>query len=493
MSVLERGVTLDGLFRANAAARPTAIAISDPSNRASFTDGVALRLSYAEVDARVERLALRLGSFGMPLGSVVAVQLPNISESVIALLAILRAGMIAAPVPTLWRKSDLVASLGELAPRAFIALSHLDGERPAEMVCAAAGELFDLSFPCAFGQDVPDGFIALDREDELTGGESQQAAQADLSLAALVTFDTDADGYFAVRRSDAQWVAAGLSALLECNVKAQATIINTLPLNSLAGIGAAFIPWLLSGGTLELVHGHAPEAVRSAAIAGGAHLVAPAAALPDLTRQPAQRFSSCLAVHRGGWRQAFDFSNLSCESVVDFHCFGEIAAVALARDTPAQARAVPLGGIVAQSAAITGPVTIESRLTEGQIWFRGPMVPREVFPAAAVSRLKQDAEGFVCTGFTSHSDGNGGLVVDAGPEQVVAIGGLRFGLNDLRTRFSACGEDIKVGAIDDPLLGQRLHIEAAKPDLALAAMHAAGHSPLVIDAMAGAVCDRPAR
>src|SRR5690606_12629292 len=120
MSVLEHGVTLDGLFRANAAARPTAIAISDPSNRASFTDGVALRLSYAEVDARVERLALRLGSFGMPAGSVVAVQLPNISESVIALLAILRAGMIAAPVPTLWRKSDLVASLGELAPRAFI-------------------------------------------------------------------------------------------------------------------------------------------------------------------------------------------------------------------------------------------------------------------------------------------------------------------------------------------------------------------------------------
>jgi hypothetical protein len=171
--------------------------------------------------------------------------------------------------------------------------------------CAhAAGELFDLSFPCAFGQDVPDGFIALDREDELTGGESQQAAQADLGAAALVTFDTDADGYFAVRRSDAQWIAAGLSALLECNIKAQATIINTLPLNSLAGIGAAFIPWLLSGGTLELVHGHAPEAVRSAAIAGGAHLVAPAAALPDLpgNRHNVSRPASQYTAAGGGKR-----------------------------------------------------------------------------------------------------------------------------------------------------------------------------------------------
>jgi hypothetical protein len=54
MSVLEPCITLDGLFRANAAARPTAIAVSDPSNRGSFTDGVALRLSYTEVNARVE-------------------------------------------------------------------------------------------------------------------------------------------------------------------------------------------------------------------------------------------------------------------------------------------------------------------------------------------------------------------------------------------------------------------------------------------------------
>jgi hypothetical protein len=62
------------------------------------------------------------------------------------------------------------------------------------------------------------------------------------------------------------------------------------------------------------------------------------------------------------------------------------------------------------------------------------------------------------------------------------VGGLRFGLNDLRLRFSECGNDIKVTAIDDPLLGQRLNIEAANPDATIAMMRAAGHSPLMIEA-----------
>jgi acyl-CoA synthetase (AMP-forming)/AMP-acid ligase II len=109
---LAGGVSLDALFRANAAARPDAIALADSPNREKFTDGAPLRLTYTEVNERIDRLSRRLISFAMPAGSLVAVQLPNLVEAIVSLLAISRSGLVAAPVPMLWRRSDLVAALG---------------------------------------------------------------------------------------------------------------------------------------------------------------------------------------------------------------------------------------------------------------------------------------------------------------------------------------------------------------------------------------------
>lgn len=481
------GVSLDGLFRANAAARPDAIALVDPANRASFTDGTPLRLSYSAANERVERLSRRLISLGMPAGSVVAVQLPNISEAAISILAIFRAGMVAAPVPTLWRRSDLVAALTSVAPSALISLSRLHDERPAEFACEAAADLFHLSFPCAFGKDIPDGAIALDSDEALNGANAPLPPLRDPGAVSLVTFDTDAHGFFATGRNDAQWLAAGLAAFLEAKIELGDTIVTTLPPNSLAAIAAAFVPWLLSGGTLELIHGHAPELVGAAGGSGRSHFIGPAAALPEVAGQRQFPFVSCMAVHRGPLRHELNLSSLPSERIVDFHSFGETAVIALLRDVGGQARPIPLGGISAPSASVGAPIVIEARLTEGHIWLRGPMIPRQQFPSAAASpRLRHDADGFVRTGIRCHVDGNGGLIVDAGPDRVVSIGGLRFGLDDLRSRFSACGDDIKVTAIDDSLLGQRLHIEAANPDATIKALKAAGHSPLVIDATVGA-------
>jgi hypothetical protein len=132
---------------------------------------------------------------------------------------------------------------------------------------------------------------------------------------------------------------------------------------------------------------------------------------------------------------------------------------------------------------VGAPVIIEAKLVGTQIWLRGPMVPRESYPPGLGNyRIARDAEGFVRTGFRCRSDGNGGVIVESGPERVASIGGLRFGLDDLQTRFSAIGEDVRVTAIEDPLLGERLRIEAADPEAAASALQAAGHSQLVVDA-----------
>jgi amino acid adenylation domain-containing protein len=75
--------TLDGLFRAQAAATPGAIAVVG-------SDGA--ELTYAELDARSTHLARQLVAGGVQAGRVVGVRMVRSAETVIALLAILKAG-----------------------------------------------------------------------------------------------------------------------------------------------------------------------------------------------------------------------------------------------------------------------------------------------------------------------------------------------------------------------------------------------------------------
>jgi hypothetical protein len=133
---------------------------------------------------------------------------------------------------------------------------------------------------------------------------------------------------------------------------------------------------------------------------------------------------------------------------------------------------------------VGAPVVVDVRLSSAQVWLRGPMVPHEAYPPGLGNyRVARDADGFVRTGFRCRSDGNGAVIIEGGPERVVSIGGLRFGLDDLQTRFSTIDENVKVLAIEDPLLGERLRIEASDRKSTTEALLAAGHSQLVIDAI----------
>ena len=102
------GATLDDLFRRAALRNIDAIALADPPNRESFADGAPRKLTYAQADRAISAMAAQLRRLGLQTDAVVAMQLPNTVESVIAVLGVLRAGMIAAPLPLLWRQQDIV-------------------------------------------------------------------------------------------------------------------------------------------------------------------------------------------------------------------------------------------------------------------------------------------------------------------------------------------------------------------------------------------------
>ncbi len=117
--------TLDDLFRRAGVRHPDAIALADPPNRAAFTDGAPRKLAFAQADRAISALAARLRNLGLQTDMLVAFQLPNTVESVIALLAILRAGMIAVPLPLLWRRQEIVSALRMVGAKAIVSCARI--------------------------------------------------------------------------------------------------------------------------------------------------------------------------------------------------------------------------------------------------------------------------------------------------------------------------------------------------------------------------------
>src|SRR6185312_9495012 len=312
----------------------------------------------AEADVAVSRLARQLQSIGLPEHAVVAIQLPNTVEAVLTLLAVTRAGMTALPLPMLWRRSDLVTALREIAPRAFVTTTRFGDERPAEIACEAAAELFTLGFPCAFGLGAPDGVIPLELDGH-SGGESGsfpavRGVSADHF--AIATFDASRHGPYPVARSHSQWLAAGFAVMMEANIAPGDTIVSTLPPASLAGIASGLIPWLLAGGMLQLSHGFSP--LSSSLAPAGSHLAAPAIALNALAGKDTEGFASCIAVHRGPQNLGLDLSHLNCEAIVDLQTFGETGFTALRRIAKIMPSPIPLGEITAPVETPDAPVVI---------------------------------------------------------------------------------------------------------------------------------------
>ncbi len=92
--------------------------------------------TYADLWDASRRLAAGLRKQGIGKGDVVAVQLPNIEEFVIAYVAVNLISAIYQPIHLPYRTSELKFLLGHSGARAFIGLSRRDDFRPAIEVLA---------------------------------------------------------------------------------------------------------------------------------------------------------------------------------------------------------------------------------------------------------------------------------------------------------------------------------------------------------------------
>jgi acyl-CoA synthetase (AMP-forming)/AMP-acid ligase II len=103
--------TLDGLFRRILARQPDALALLDPLNKQRITGTAPRRLTFAQADQAISALSAHFIEAGLPANSVIGIQLPNTVEFMLTVLAALRAGLIVALLPQLWRQAELTMAL----------------------------------------------------------------------------------------------------------------------------------------------------------------------------------------------------------------------------------------------------------------------------------------------------------------------------------------------------------------------------------------------
>ncbi len=411
--------SVDDLFRRAAARTPDAWALIDPPDRAHFTDAAPRRLTYAGADRAIEALAGRLLDLGLAPGSIVALQMPNVVESLIALLGVLRAGMIAAPMPLLWRQADAVTALGRLAPRALIVVGRVGAVDHGEIVSHVAAEIFAVRFVCGFGSELPDGVIALDEVfDATTRAPATSRPKAiPPQDVAVVTFDVTAQGIVPLAHTHAELVAAGNAIVTEAALTPGSAILGALATSSFAGLGSLVMPWLITGGRLALHQPFSPEAFL--AQLNDEHCetaVVPAAILAPMQEAGLLGRASALRAVLAVWRSPEFLSAAAAwpnaaRACVDVAAFGEAGIIARRRGSDGRPAGIPL--------ALGSEAAIEvARTATGTLAIRGSMVPAG--PAAGIEpgdplALKIDAAGFIDTEYPCRLDRESDTLIVSGP------------------------------------------------------------------------------
>ncbi len=384
--------------------------------------------------------------------------------------------MIAAPLPLLWRRRDVVAALGRIDAKAIITAGRIDGATPAAMATEVAAELFPIRYIGAFGQDLPDGVVTIDdcfapsATDTLPHVARSGPAAAHV---AVVTFEIAGDGLVAVARNHAQILAGG-EALVEVTGR---DILSTIPPASFAGIVLTLMPWLKSGGALHLHHGFDPAAfaAQSAGVPGAA-IVLPGPALAPLAEAKLLGHAEHIVAL---WRAPERLANAPRwrgeAAVIDMASFGEIGIVGGLRP--------PDGYPVLRN---PHPAIVEAARTgTGTLALRGPVVAVDVFPPGAEMDhqpfLAPDAAGFVDTGFACRRDGET-WTITAPPRGIAGIGGYRLIEREAAALVAEVDPAATLLSLPHAATGQRLAGSAADPVGLAGELRARGINALICEA-----------
>ncbi len=258
----ERGwwgnTSIDQLFKQTVESDPDKVAIVDASNRESFTVGQPKRLSYAQLQDRVDSTSLTLLAHDVRKDSIVAFQLPNIVEAVTLILACAQLGAVAMPIATQYREHELQSILRKTKPSVYISMTDIKGHNHAAMMADLCDGMEDMPRVLAWGESLPVSVASMDEPTAYTDNlealatylrENRHSANDILTI--CWTSGTDAEPK-AVPRSHNHWLAIARIIVASADIKTAEHLVNPFPLVNMASLGGVLFPWILVKGKLVL-------------------------------------------------------------------------------------------------------------------------------------------------------------------------------------------------------------------------------------------------
>ncbi len=492
-----RGETVDAVFRKAVAARPAEEALADPPNRQALVGTAPRRLTYAQVDAAVDAMAHAFATLGVRRGDVVATQLPNLVEGVLAFLACARMGAILSPVAMAYRGHELRQILGVVEPKLYLTVGAFHGyDHVALLLDLKAQGLTDAAV-VSLG-NAPAGAHALDR---LMSGApaTPYATPAGLDAAEALTIcwtsGTEAMPKGVPRHHD-HWVVNGEALVEAAGLRPGDTILNPFPLINIAAIGGMVMTWLVCQGRLVQHHPFdLPIFLAQMQDEAVAYTVAPPAVLNMLLQNEALLSATDLSRLRclgsgsaplspwmvKGWQER--------HGVTVMNVFGSNEGTSLFStgeaipDPEQRARFFPRFGAEGVSWPAAFPQKIRTRLVdpeteavitapgaEGELRIAGAMTFDGYFKAPELTRQAFDEEGFFRTGdlFEITSEGDGRYYRFVGRRKEIIIrGGLNISPAELDVLIESHPKVREAGcaAYPDERLGERVcAVVALRPD-----------------------------
>ena len=423
-------------------------------------------LSYKELNQTVARLCSGLARIGIDKGDVVGVQLPNLREYIVVLLAVTARGGVLQTLHMPYRSKELGALLADSGAKAVI-VSHTDSNSRALDVLSVKPDLPALHSIIATGV-APDGCMTLG---ELMSDPADPADRANLTTddhyLLLYTSGTTAmpKGVPHIYRS---FLNNALLSTFEMQIRAGDRILSLAPLTHLYGLFTVHLS-LASGATTILIPAFNPGSLLDdLKIARATHVfAAPAHFAPFVARDALDETHLqttrllCLsgAAAPKQLAEAVD-AKLTNGVVIQLWGMSELQAGAFGRpDDPAEKRYMTAGTAVpnTQLRVIGDDGLLLPAGEEGALMVRGPSVFAGYLNRPDENNCSFDDDGWFATGDLAILDADGFMTVTGRTKEIINRGGVKYNpveVEELLMTLPGIAQ-CAIVPVPDPELGER--------------------------------------
>jgi cyclohexanecarboxylate-CoA ligase len=453
-----RDDTLTKWLSRNAAERPQGVAVV----HGEWT------LTWSALSARVAGFASGLAHAGVQAGEVVAVQLPNIPEFIVAYLAIARLGAVMTTIHMPYRGSEFFALLRHSRAKAIVCLGQAKDWPPASAAVGLRDSIPTLKTVIGLGAPVPEALTFAEVESAPAAAirELPGPAAGDPFLL-LYTSGTTASPK-AVPHSYHTLLSNARLGVPEHGITGADRILSAAPFSHLFGLYALHVAWAAGAASVLLPQFTPPD------LATAVERDKPTA----LWTAPAH-IAACRAM---GLFDKHDFSSLKLAIMSGSACPAELvrwfaekqpgcAVTQLWGMTETQAALYSRPGdpleVSAKSAGRASPGT-EVRVVslmdepcapgeEGELQVRGCLAFPGFFDNAEANATAFSPGGWYRTGDLATMDAGGNVAITGRAKDVINRGGHKFNPRDVEDLLDSHPKVLQSAIVPmpDPVLGEK--------------------------------------